>query len=89
MSLCELVGDLKEEYFSDLKPDEIPNSEISDVSESELDGQTQIETIETAATDAAKMALVKTQTEDAIEKNHNFMRDFVHTYKTDPSGAKR
>ena len=37
MSLSELVGDLKEEYFSDLNPEEIPNSEISDVSEGELE----------------------------------------------------
>lgn len=37
MSLSELVGDLKEQYLSDLNPEEIPNSEISDVSEGELE----------------------------------------------------
>ena len=35
-SLYDIIGELKEEYFSDLNADEIPNSEVSDVSESEL-----------------------------------------------------
>lgn len=39
MSLTELVGDLKEQYLSDLNPEEIPNSEISDVSEGELEAE--------------------------------------------------
>ena len=40
MTLSELVGDLKEQYLSDLNPEEIPNSEISDVSEGEVDTAT-------------------------------------------------
>jgi len=37
-SLFSIISEVREEYLSDLNPDEIPNSEISDVSESELAG---------------------------------------------------
>jgi hypothetical protein len=35
-SLFSIISEVREEYLSDLNPEEIPNSEISDVSESEL-----------------------------------------------------
>lgn len=35
-TLHDIISELKEEYFSDLNPEEIPNSDISDISESEL-----------------------------------------------------
>jgi hypothetical protein len=36
VSLFSIISEVREEYLSDLNPEEIPNSEISDVSESEL-----------------------------------------------------
>lgn len=37
-SLHSLISEVREEYLSDLQPDEIPNSEISDISDSEIKG---------------------------------------------------
>jgi hypothetical protein len=47
-SLFSIISEIREEYLSDLNPEEIPNSEISDVSESELKeaGQDLIQAIE-------------------------------------------
>lgn len=36
MSIADLVADLDDAYLSDLRPEEIPNEDISDISESEL-----------------------------------------------------
>jgi len=35
--LKDVVAGIKEEYFSDLCPDDIPDDEVSDVDESEID----------------------------------------------------
>ncbi len=35
--LKDIVNNIKEEYFSDLNPEDIPDDEVSDVDESELD----------------------------------------------------
>ena len=46
-SLHDIISELREEYFSDLNPDDIPNSEISDISDSELRaGETNINDLE-------------------------------------------
>jgi hypothetical protein len=36
LSLRDLVGDLDEAYLSDLRPDEIPNEDVSDVDEKDI-----------------------------------------------------
>lgn len=36
-SLHDIIADIKEEYLSDLNPDDIPNSEVSDVSDTEIE----------------------------------------------------
>lgn len=35
--MLDILKDINEEYFSDLLPDEIPDDEISDICESEID----------------------------------------------------
>jgi len=35
-SLHNIIWELKDEYFSDLKPEEIPNSDVSEVSDEEI-----------------------------------------------------
>ena len=35
--LKDVISGIKEEYFSDLCPDDIPDDEVSDVDESEID----------------------------------------------------
>ena len=35
--LKDIIGAIKEEYFSDLCPDDIPDDEVSDVDKSEID----------------------------------------------------
>lgn len=42
MPIADLVGDLDEAYMSDLRPEEIPNEDISDISESELHATEQV-----------------------------------------------
>lgn len=46
--LHSIISDIREEFFSDLDPNEIPNSDISDVSESEIiqDGDALIQLLE-------------------------------------------
>jgi hypothetical protein len=31
-----MISEIREEYFSDLNPEEIPNSDVSEISESEF-----------------------------------------------------
>jgi len=35
--LREVISNIKEEYFSDLNPEDVPDDEISDIDESTLD----------------------------------------------------
>jgi len=35
-SLHQIISEVREEFFSDLEPGEIPNSDISDISDSEI-----------------------------------------------------
>jgi hypothetical protein len=46
--LHSIISDIREEFFSDLNPEEIPNSDISDISESEIiqDGEDLIKLLE-------------------------------------------
>jgi 5'-3' exonuclease len=37
LSLHEIISDIKEEYMSDLNPDDIPNSDISEIDEPDGD----------------------------------------------------
>lgn len=90
-SLHSVLSEIREEFFSDLNPEEIPNSDISDVSESEIvqEGEQMLKQMEQEVTIDSKIDLVKKQSETAIEKNHNFMKEFVKTYKEDSNEAKR
>lgn len=36
-TLTDIISGIKEEYFSDLQPNEIPDEHVSDVNESEID----------------------------------------------------
>jgi 5'-3' exonuclease len=89
--LHSIISDIREEFFSDLNPEEIPNSDISDISESEIvqDGDALIKMLEEENTKDTKIDLIKAKSETAIEKNHNFMKEFVNTYKEDSNAAKR
>jgi hypothetical protein len=35
-SLYSVISDIREEFFSDLNPEDIPNSDISDISDTEV-----------------------------------------------------
>lgn len=91
VSLFSIISEVREEYFSDLNAEEIPNSEISDVSESELTsaGQDLIQAIEMDQNLDKKIEITQKQTDKYIEKNHKFMSEFVNTYKEDSNEAKR
>jgi len=92
-TLHEVLQDLREEFFSDLNPEEVPNSDVSDVSDPEqaADPEQTDQSLEPAQAAASQMKIemVKKASEQAIEDNHQFMRDFVNTYKHDPNEAKR
>lgn len=90
-SLFSIISEVREEYLSDLKPDEIPNSDISDISESELKdaGQDLIQAMEKDQNIDKKIEISQQQTDKYIESNHKFMSDFVKTYKEDSNEAKR
>lgn len=86
---------MREEFFSDLNPDEVPNSDVSDVSDSELPGDALedpdalIANMEAVESLDSKVELAKKQSAQYIEENHTFMRDFVNQYKDDSNEAKR
>lgn len=90
-SLFSIISEVREEYLSDLQPDEIPNSDISDISESELKdaGQDLIQAMEKDQNIDKKIEISQQQTDKYIESNHKFMSDFVKTYKEDSNEAKR
>lgn len=92
-TLHEVLEDLREEFFSDLNPEEVPNSDVSDVSDPEqaADPEQTDQSLEPAQAAASQMKIemVKKASDQAIEDNHHFMRDFVNTYKHDANEAKR
>jgi hypothetical protein len=89
-SLHDIISELREEYLSDLHPEEIPNSDISDISESELTkGQENLDNMEKGQDLDSKIEISKQLTDKYIEKNHQFMSEFVKTYKENSSEAKR
>ena len=59
-TLHSVLSDIREEFFSDLNADEIPNSDISDVSESEIEkGEDMIKQMEQEVNIDSKIDLVK------------------------------
>lgn len=40
-TLHSVISELREEYFSDLNPEDIPNSDVSDISDSEFNEENQ------------------------------------------------
>jgi len=90
-SLHDIIMEVKEEYFSDLNVDEIPNSDVSDVSESELNegDREAISKMEKNQDIDSKIEISKALTDKYIEKNHLFMSTFVKTYQSDANEAKR
>jgi predicted RNA-binding protein with EMAP domain len=90
MSLHDIISDIKDDQFSDLNPEDIPNSEISDISETEVGKEEEmLETLEKEKDIHAKIMMAKEQSDLVAEKNHHFMSDFVKTYQTNPNDAKR
>lgn len=90
-SLHDIISDIREEFLSDLAPEDIPNSDISDISDSEIAqaSEDMVNQIEKDQNVETKMDLVKQQAAKAIENNHEFMVNFVNTYKEDANEAKR
>ena len=89
-SLHDIISELREEYLSDLHPEEIPNSDISDISESELTkGQENLDNMEKGQDLDSKIEISKQLTDKYIEKNHQFISEFVKTYNENSSEAKR
>ena len=60
-TLHSVLSDIREEFFSDLNPEEIPNSDISDVSESEIvqEGEQMLKQMEAEVTNDSKIEMVK------------------------------
>jgi len=60
-TLHSVLSDIREEFFSDLNPEEIPNSDISDVSESEIvqEGEQMLKQMEAEVTIDSKIEMVK------------------------------
>ena len=61
--LRDIIANIKEEYFSDLNPDDIPDDEVSDVDESLLN----LDSIPVTQTSQEIASKIKVQ-EDIIDK---------------------
>jgi hypothetical protein len=59
-SLHDILSEIREEFFSDLNPEEIPNSDISDISESEIlkEGEEMVKMMESDQNIGNKIDLV-------------------------------
>ena len=89
-SVTDLLASLRDEFLSDLNPDEIPNSDISDVSDGEVEKEeANINTMELNADLLSKIEVQKSLTDKYVEQNHQFMSDFVKVYREDANAAKR
>jgi len=72
-TLHDVLSGLKEEYFSDVKPEDIPNSEVSEIDESELKlemGDKDVEEMELENQLESQVEINKGNTQKFIEKNH-------------------
>lgn len=89
-TLHSILGEIREEYLSDLHAEDIPNSEVSDIGEDELAGeQSKIGTMEEENDLTSKLEISKQLTEQYVESNHKFMSEFVNAYREDATEAKR
>ena len=89
-SVSDLLASLRDEFLSDLNADEIPNSDISDVSDGEVEKEeANINTMELNADLLSKIEVQKSLTDKYVEQNHQFMSDFVKVYREDANAAKR
>ena len=74
-----MISQLNDENFSDLNPEEIPNSDLSDISDSEFQQQNEdaINQINAEESLDLKIELQKTRSDKYIEQNHEFMKSFT------------
>jgi len=85
----EVVKEIDEEYFSDLRPEDIPDDCVSDVGENVND--TNLESIEESADKVQEDSVTNAAAEMvrlAEEANLRFMNDFVRLYAQNPNAAK-
>lgn len=68
----DIISDIREEFLSDLNPEEIPNSDISEISDTEIVANTDtlVEHLEKDQNIENKIEMAKKNSEQAIEKNH-------------------
>lgn len=93
-TLCEIIFDIKEEFFSDLDPEEIPDDAVSDLDEEELkldqipmEGSS-IEAENGGLEMEANLDVQKKMTEKYQKDNFEFLINFVKAYAKDPKKAK-
>lgn len=85
----EIVKEIDEEYFSDLRPEDIPDDCVSDVGENVND--INLESIEESADKVQEESITNAAAEMvrfAEEANLRFMNDFVKLYAQNPIEAK-
>lgn len=85
--LRDIIANIKEEYLSDLNPEDIPDDEVSDVDESLLN----LDSIPVTQTSQEIASKIKVQ-EDIIDKyseeNLIFMTQLISLFSTNPVEAK-
>jgi hypothetical protein len=87
--MADVIQELDNEYFSDLRPEDIPDDCVSDVDNS-AGGQT-LESLEETAAKAQKDSITNAAADmvkEAEEANEKFMSDFVKLYAQDAKAAK-
>lgn len=91
-SINEIIQSIKEEYFSDLIPEDVPNSDVSDDNDNDvaedIDSQ-QPAGVQSQVQNQQELEARQNQSQMYMEQNHQFMREFVNTYKSDANKAKQ
>jgi hypothetical protein len=88
-SIEQVVKEIDEEYFSDLRPEDIPDDCVSDVGEN-VNGES-LETLEKTAEKVQQDSITNAAAEmvrAAEDANLRFMSEFVKLYAQDPNAAK-
>lgn len=92
-TLRQVLEELRAEYLSDLNPEEIPDSELSDVGEEEVEEEKKANEERKQAEETQAEPLPALRGADQLpqyvyEENYEFMSEFVSSYKQDGGRAK-
>jgi 5'-3' exonuclease len=89
-NFSELVKNIEADYFSDMMPDEIPDSDVSDIEIAEEEAKNMFnDDLKAEEKLSSQLSVQAKLTETYAKQNHEYMTKFVRAYSESHSGAKK